>query len=262
MDIEGKNALVLGGPGMAGMAVSRALLLHRPAVLVVAALQKAEAEAAAAELQAMFPEASTRILPSWGDVFLRAEWLDQPRQTLLSDPALRRRLVADILDPLDDDIVGSSLLSQTITGAAPGLDGAPAQIVVDCMNTATVVSYQDIYASANRLVGLTEANGPGTDWPAVVEQLLASLSLPQLVRHLQLLDAAMRRAGTEAYLKVGHQRYRRHGLRHSLYPWRGEAVAAVAVQGRPGRRPEPADLPDGPDCRRPAHRPRSSNRPP
>jgi hypothetical protein len=40
------------------------------------------------------------------------------------------------------------------------------------------------------------------EW-AIVERLLISLYIPQLVRHIQLLDAAMRQAGTEMYIKIG-----------------------------------------------------------
>jgi hypothetical protein len=71
------------------------------------------------------------------------------------------------------------------------------------MNTATAVSYQDVYTMARHLFDVAQANESQTDWPAEVERLLASLSVPQLVRHVQLLYEAMRRANTEAYVKVG-----------------------------------------------------------
>jgi hypothetical protein len=112
-------------------------------------------------------------------------------------------LIADILDPLDEDIVSSSMLSHVIEGRAAGFDVPPAQIVVDCMNTATAVSYQNVYASAQRLARLAEADPDATDLAEELEFLLASLYVPQLVRHVQLLYEAMRRAGTVAYVKVG-----------------------------------------------------------
>ena len=205
MDIEGKNILVLGGCGLVGIAVCRELLMQQPAVLSVASRRREKAEWAVRQLQTEFPQAPTRILPVWGDVFLRAEWQadDIPARTdILADPAKRRRLIADILDPLDNNIIASSLLTQLIQGTAAGLDDAPAQVVVDCMNTATRVAYQDIYTLANHLRQLTEADRPDTCWPDEVERLLASLYIPQLVRHVQILYEAMRRAGTLAYIKV------------------------------------------------------------
>jgi NAD(P)-dependent dehydrogenase (short-subunit alcohol dehydrogenase family) len=206
MNIDGKHILVLGGGGMVGNAVCRELLMYRPASLVVASRREPKARGAVEKLRAEYPQSSTRILPVWGDVFLRAAWQEHgadARQRVLADTEKRRRMIADLLDPLDEEIVGSSMLVDIILGIAPGLDGTPAQIVVDCMNTATIVSYQNVYAGAQRLAKLAREDDGHSDWPAEVEGLLASLYIPQLVRHVQLLYEAMRRAGTEAYAKVG-----------------------------------------------------------
>jgi hypothetical protein len=83
------------------------------------------------------------------------------------------------------------------------LDGSPAQIIVDCINTSTAVAYQNIYAWAGKLQGLIAAGNGDTKWPEEVEQLLAALYIPQLVRHIQILHEAMLRAKTQAYVKVG-----------------------------------------------------------
>ncbi|HMK09402.1 MAG TPA: hypothetical protein VK449_10260 [Anaerolineales bacterium] len=206
MDIEGKNALVLGGYGLVGMAVSRRLLEYRPAQLVVSSLRREEAEAGVARLQAEFPSQAASIRPAWGDILLRAAWQGgeggiHPRQAVLADAARRRRLVGDIVDELNEDILTSSLLYQLITGRGPGLAGS-AQIIVDCVNTATAVAYQNVFQTARRLQDRI-ARGEPTDWPEEVERLLASLYVPQLVRHMQILYEAMLRAGTHAYVKVG-----------------------------------------------------------
>jgi NAD(P)-dependent dehydrogenase (short-subunit alcohol dehydrogenase family) len=206
MQIEGKNSLVLGGAGLVGMAVCRELLAHRPALLVVASRRRHKAQQATSQLASEFPETPAHIIPIWGDIFIRAEWQresDLTRARLLANPDKRRRLIADILEPLDEGIIGSSTLTRIITGSAQGLDGSPAGIVVDCMNTATAVSYQDVYSGAQRLADLTRDNRAETNWPEEIEPFLASLYVPQLVRHVQLLYEAMRRAGTEAYVKVG-----------------------------------------------------------
>lgn len=205
MDIAGKQVLVLGGAGLVGLAVCRELLHRRPAGLIVAARREATAKAAVERLHADVSGVDVPIAPAWGDVFLRGDWQRGPvsREAVLADPRRRARLVADILDPLDEDIITSSWLVRLITGVAPGLGQWPAQIVVDCMNTATAVSYQDLYGASARLRGLLEQNAADTDWPAEVERLLATLYVPQLIRHVQLLNEAMRRAGTQGYVKVG-----------------------------------------------------------
>jgi NAD(P)-dependent dehydrogenase (short-subunit alcohol dehydrogenase family) len=206
MDIKGKNALVLGGYGLVGMAICRGLMAHEPARLVVGSLWKEEAEQAVADLKAEFPKTATKLIPIWGDVFLRAEWQkdnEHPRPAVLGDPEKRRRLVADIVDELSADILQSSYLYQIITGAAKGLDGAAMDIVIDSINTATAVAYQNIYASARRLADLAASNHAQTNWPEEVETLLTSLYIPQLVRHIQIYHEAMLAAGTKAYIKIG-----------------------------------------------------------
>jgi NAD(P)-dependent dehydrogenase (short-subunit alcohol dehydrogenase family) len=206
MDIKGKNVLVLGGAGLVGRAVCREILTQAPAILAVASRQRLRAQQASKKLEADARRKGTRILPLWGDVFARSTWQTEdinPRTAALAEPEMRRRLLADILDPLDDDIVSSSMLASMIEGRAEGFNAPAADIVVDCMNTATALSYQNIYASAKRLLDVLEKPTADGDQIEQIETLLASLYIPQLVRHVQLLHKAMQRAGTEAYVKIG-----------------------------------------------------------
>lgn len=206
MDIRGKNALVLGGFGLVGSAVCRELLAHEPARLVVASLKRSESDQAIAELKAAFPDSKTKFLSAWGDIFVRSEWQEAenpPRNAILTDPARRKVLINDIVDELNDEILNASLLYQIITGSAPGLDGKPAHIVVDAINTSTGVAYQNIFAAARKLQSEIAKGSPETNWPDEIEQLLASLYIPQLVRHIQIMHEAMLAAGTDAYVKVG-----------------------------------------------------------
>ncbi len=206
MDIQDKTALVLGGYGLVGMSVCRQLLAHNPRRLVVASLRKKEAFEAVETLKSAYPDTLTEILPAWGDVLLRAEWQrddTHPRPVVLADPQKRRQLVTDVLDELTDEIVEASMLAQVIMGTAPGLGGVPAHIVVDCINIATAVAYQNIYATARHFMSLGNDPDPVVDWPEEVERLLSSIYIPQLVRHMQIYQEAMRRAGTQAFIKVG-----------------------------------------------------------
>ena len=207
MDIRGKNALVLGGFGLVGSAVCRRLLEHEPTRLIVASLRKGEALQAVKDLQSEFPQSKTKLFPAWGNIFLRAEWLEDEgfaRSKALADPQRRKRLFADVINEMDEEIFSSSLLAQLILGTAEGLDGAPAHIVVDCINTSTAVAYQNIFASARHLQQVIDQPQDGdTDLTDEVELLLSSLYIPQLVRHIQILHEALLRANSQAYLKVG-----------------------------------------------------------
>ncbi len=207
MEIQDKSILVLGGYGLVGSAVCREFLLRRPSRLMVGSLRRSQAETAVDQLKTDGPQSDAEILPVWGDVLLRAEWQAEdenvhPRIRVLEQPEQRRRLVGDILDELDAYVLHASLLYQLITGSWPGLGGRGADIVVDCMNTATAVAYQNIYQAAQRLEGRIQTEQP-TDWPEEVERVFTSLYIPQLVRHMQIFYEAMTAAGTQAYVKVG-----------------------------------------------------------
>jgi nucleoside-diphosphate-sugar epimerase len=206
MNIEGRNILVLGGAGMVGIAVCRRLMRHNPEKLIVAARREARSRRATEQLSAEFSDTQTTFLPVWGDVFLRVEWQmaeGDTRPAVLRDPEKRRRLIRDTLDPLDEEIVGSSFLVRLVTGAHPALEGRPVDAIIDCMNTATAVSYQNVYEAASSLAALAASDKDGADWREDAERLIAALYVPQLVRHMQLLYEAMRRAGCQGYVKVG-----------------------------------------------------------
>lgn len=206
MDIQGKHILVLGGYGMVGTAVCRELMKHEPGSIAVGSLRESQSARAVERLRAEFADAPTRFLPVWGDILLRAKWQEagsgeHPRDTVLSNESTRQRLVADVLEELDEDILRSSLLYQLIMGAWDE-SGQAADVVIDCVNTATAVAYQNVFAAASSMETSFQ-EGRALDWRMEVERLLASLYIPQLVRHMQILFESMVRAGTTAYIKVG-----------------------------------------------------------
>lgn len=189
MEIRDSTVLLLGGAGLVGMAVARRLAEHAPRRLVITGLTKAEAETAAGELSR---DLDVPVEPRWGNIFLPGDLAERARDDLMRDAAARRRMIDDVLRPA----VGSSdenLLFQWLTTIRP-------DAVVDCVNTATAFAYQDVFASASRLM---EAAKEGRANEEEVERHLLTLPLPQLIRHMQTLFEGLRRAGTKAYVKIG-----------------------------------------------------------
>jgi NAD(P)-dependent dehydrogenase (short-subunit alcohol dehydrogenase family) len=191
MELEGKTILILGGSGLVGMAVARELLERSPHTIAISALTQREAENAIAELQ---PEAgNTTLVAEWGDIFLPVSLRDRRRDDVLADTNARSLLLDDLLGELNDEVVRRSTLGDLLMRHSP-------DIVIDCINTATAFAYQNIFESAGAL--REQANGGSVDG-ASVERHLATLYLPQLIRHVQIALEAMKRCGTQCYLKVG-----------------------------------------------------------
>lgn len=193
MDIRDARVLILGGSGLVGMAIAREVLGRRPALLVVSGLTREEAEDAAAELRRHPDAEGAAIRAEWGDVFVPYALKDRPRRELLADPDARRRLLDDLYGASGPDAVRDSALGRLVLEHRP-------DVVVDCINTATVFAYQDVYASVATLLEHARAGEIETE---EVERGMATLYLPQLIRHVQIAGEAMRAAGTRTYLKIG-----------------------------------------------------------
>jgi NAD(P)-dependent dehydrogenase (short-subunit alcohol dehydrogenase family) len=198
--IAGRTVLILGGWGLVGSAIARALVAREPRAIVVHSLRRSEAEEATAALAERFGRASVEFVPEWGNVFVRAELKDRPLTELLLDRRTRSTIIADIMDELSERLVHSSFLYQILVGHRP-------DVVVDCINTATAFAYQDVFYSVRRVQKAVAAVDAGeADVEALrdaIENHLTTLSLPQLIRHVQIVREALREAGTHVYLKVG-----------------------------------------------------------
>lgn len=193
MDIAGKTFLVLGGWGLVGSSVCRRLVAERPARLVITSLNEQEARQAVAAMAEEFPDSKTTFVPWWGNIFGRLDERDISREELLADSAIRARLITDTLDDLSEDLLRSSALYSLLAEHRP--DG-----VVDCINTATAIAYQDIYSSARTVLGSFEK---GEGERESVERLLATLYIPQLIRHIQILNRGLKDCGAAMYVKIG-----------------------------------------------------------
>lgn len=191
MELRGSTALLLGGSGLVGTAVARRLLAFAPRRLIVTGLTEEETAGPVAELRAR--SGGTAIEAAWGNIFAPLDLAGRSRDAILGDDAARRRLVEDYLGPYGRSPLDRNLLYTWLDGYRPDL-------VVDCVNTATAVAYQDGHASALRLLHAADA---GAVTREAVERHLLTLPLPQLIRHLEVLFEGMRRAGTQAYVKIG-----------------------------------------------------------
>ena len=119
--------------------MARRLLRESPRRLILLSLKREEAEEAVA---ALAPEAAGVALePAWGDVFAFAEVKDRPRREIYADPALRARLIESIVEPLSEAAAARYFLYQLVTAKRP-------DVIVDSVNTATGIAYQDIYKTS------------------------------------------------------------------------------------------------------------------
>lgn len=191
MDIRDRTIVMLGGAGLVGHAVARRLLTLAPKRIVLVALYEDEVRQTAESLAPY--QGNAAIECEWGNVFFPEPAAKLDRRAILADPALRQMLLDDIVGDLSPTVLQRSFLYQLFARWRP-------DVVVDCINTATAFAYQDVFQSARELLA---AGSQGTIDREQVERHVLTLTMPQLIRHIQILAEAMRQFRPGAYVKVG-----------------------------------------------------------
>lgn len=197
MDIVNKTVLVIGGWGLVGGAVCRKLINQCPKKIIITSLKKEEAIDQVNKLRKEFPLIPHGyLIPWWGNILVRDEFKDEDRFALLSDKKKRKILMQDILEDLDEDILHNAALYKLIKKYKP-------DIIIDCINTATGIAYQDIYSTYKRMKYLFSQKPSSEKVIEETEKLLCTMYTPQLIRHIQILYNAMHEAKTKIYFKIG-----------------------------------------------------------
>ncbi|MGE5363646.1 MAG: short-chain dehydrogenase [Bacteroidota bacterium] len=196
MDIQNKSVLVLGAWGLVGNAVTRKLVTEKPRRIIITSLKEEEARDEIRRLKTEFPHLpDDYFIPWWGNIFVRNEFKDSDRTEILNDPEKRRVLMRDIMEELDEEILSNSSLHSLITEYKP-------EIIVDCINSATGIAYQDVYTTYRTIRKVLQKDDHNL-LKNETEKLLCALYIPQLIRHVQILYSAMNKSATRIYIKIG-----------------------------------------------------------
>ncbi len=196
MDIQKKTVVVLGGWGLVGSAICRKLVEQHPKRIIVTSLLESEAKDAVQTLKKEFPRAGSNFFQAWwGNIFVRHSMKDTPREEILRTNAARAMLIDDLLDEFSTEVLERSAIYQLLKAYKP-------EIVIDCINSATAIAYQDLFNVA-REVRKELKSGSSDSIKQATERLLATQYTPQLIRHVQLLYRSMQKVGTRIYVKIG-----------------------------------------------------------
>lgn len=197
MDIYGKKVLVLGGWGLVGKAITRRLMIEKPSGLIITSLKESEAKEEVEYLKKTYPGLPEDFfVPWWGNVLVRNEYKDMSRPEMLADPERRRTVIDDVMDDLTDDVLSAQALYKLLEQHKP-------DIIIDCINTATGIAYQDIFSAYKNLKKVLHNGSSHEEMVTEVEKLVAALYIPQLIRHIQVLYNSMHKFDTQVYLKIG-----------------------------------------------------------
>lgn len=194
MQITGAKILILGGWGLVGSAICRKLMSHNPAKLIVTSLRESEAKEAVEDLRKEYKNVDPNMFEAkWGNLFTRNEWKDNPPSDVINNKDSRNKLIEDIFNDLDNEVLSNSSLYSVMKETTPDL-------VIDCINTATGIAYLDIFKTTNQVKHSIAVGNLQED---LVEKLMASAYVPQLIRHVQILSKGLVDSNSKMYIKVG-----------------------------------------------------------
>lgn len=194
MQITGAKILILGGWGLVGSAICRKLMSHNPAKLIVTSLRESEANEAVEDLRKEYKNVDPNMFEAkWGNLFTRNEWKDNPPSDVINNKDSRNKLIEDIFNDLDNEVLSNSSLYTVMKETSPDL-------VIDCINTATGIAYLDIFKTTNQVKHSIAVGNLQED---LVEKLMASAYVPQLIRHVQILSKGLVDSNSKMYIKVG-----------------------------------------------------------
>lgn len=238
-----EKVVIFGGGGLVGYQICRLMAREvKPTFVVVCTLLQSEADETVARLREEFSSASTKFIPEYGNIFVREAYTQMNKREIQSNDQTLSTLYDDVFGQLNDqpgNISNSGLIPKIIMKYKP-------DVIVDCVNTATAISYQDVKSSSkvvkeyrdkldemlkidmsaaiekaktgddqsiqqlcdfvSGIHDLSKApieSFPHLDNLKMIDLLLISQAIPQLVRHVTLLYQAMLKAKTHIYVKVG-----------------------------------------------------------
>ncbi len=238
-----EKVVIFGGGGLVGFQICRLMAREvQPDFIVVCTLLQNEAEETVARLKAEFKDSRTNFIPEYGNIFVREKYTHLSKRDIQSASQILDTIYNDVFGKLDastDNIASKGLVPQIIIKYKP-------DVIVDCVNTATAISYQDVKSSSkvvkefrdtltdilNTDMTKTISNAKSGDKQSIdqlcsfvdkihslskspiesfphldnlkmIDLLLISQAVPQLVRHVTLLYQAMLKAQTHIYIKVG-----------------------------------------------------------
>jgi hypothetical protein len=238
-----EHVVIFGGGGLVGYQICRLMAREvKPKTIVVCTLLEKEALETVTLLKDEYRDQDTQFISEFGNLFVREEYAKLSKGQIQGNEKILSTIYDDVYGDLASDpenISTAGLMPKIIMKYRP-------DVVVDCVNTATAISYQDVKSSSkvvkefrdsysslvngdikeivakaksgdqqsiNRLCDITtnivdQSTGPIESFPnltnlKMIDLLLISQSIPQLVRHVTLLYHSLLKSKTHIYIKVG-----------------------------------------------------------
>lgn len=206
IDKKTKRVLILGGGGMVGLQVAREVARRlEPESIIISGLTQKEVDEAVDLLGREAKEEgwSAEFTPAWGDIFLPESLQGRSRSEMVAD--------RELFDQLFDDIFSSNPNTHRNSALFKLIQRHRPDVIVDCINTATAISYQDVFTTSHKVKILLDRLEDRKTLPdqelstfvQSIRELLIAQGVPQIVRHILFLHRALSESSVRVFVKVG-----------------------------------------------------------
>lgn len=189
-----KTILVIGA-GQIGEASAIKFIQEEPKEIILHALTKEESLQAIANVREATGNSKIVLRSSWGNLLVPKELIYTKKEELLLQDSKLDKLIDYYYAYLSEDLLENSALYTIIKKWRPNL-------IIDAINTATVVGYLDDPYSLPRKVIKDFGNKNSSKWKIQCKKVLSSAIIPSLIRFTQVIQKALTDFPIEYYVKV------------------------------------------------------------
>jgi len=188
--MKNKTLLVLGS-GQIGEACAIRALKEKPKRIILHTLTESEAKETWTKVRRNNTDPKIKIVPSWGNALVTEELMFTSIDKLHSDQSNKNKLINYYYSYLSAELITKSSLYFLIKKWKP-------DIIIDGINTATVVGYEeDPYSLPRKII-----NNDNHKQINATDDLLVSNIIPILIRFVQALRQAMSDFHIDSYIKI------------------------------------------------------------
>ena len=189
-----KLILILGA-GQIGEACAIRLIADQPKEIILHTLTEEESKLAVDNVKREVKLGKTKLLRSWGNVLVPVSLVHTKREDLIKNEHKIDSLLKYYYENLSTEVVDNSALYQIIKKHKPDL-------IIDAINTATVVGYLDDPYSLPRSLLKDFKENKKSDWEINCKKLLSSSIVPSLIRFTQVIQKSIKDFNIEYFIKV------------------------------------------------------------
>lgn len=189
-----KKILILGA-GQIGESCAIKFISDEPKEIIMHTLTQEESVLAISNVKKEVKLGKTKLTRSWGNILVPVSLMHEKRSELINNKDKLNTLLKYYYSNLSAEVINEAALYWVIKKYKPDL-------IIDSINTATVVGYLDDPYSLPRNLINDFKESIKSDWRIDCKKLLSSSIIPSLIRFTQVIQKSIKDFNIKYFIKV------------------------------------------------------------